>query len=72
MPALVIKNLPEDIHNRLKETAARHHRSMTQQAIAILEQGLHHPRPIPPFKAHRAAFRLTDEFINSAKREGRA
>lgn len=72
MPALVIKELSVDLHRRLKEEAVQHHRSMTQQAIVILEQGLHRVRSIPAFKAYKGRFSLTNEFINSAKREGRA
>ena len=71
MPALVIKDLPVELHRRLKDEAAQHHRSMTQEAIVILEQGLHRARPVPPFKAYRGAFSLTNEFINAAKRAGR-
>lgn len=72
MPVLVIKDLPVELHRRLKEDAAQNHRSMTQQAIVLLEQGLHQLRPIPSVKAYRGKFPLTDDFINAAKREGRA
>jgi len=72
MPALVIKDLPVELHRRLKDEAVNHHRSMIQQAIVILEQGLHRARPVPPFKAYRGSFPLTSDFINAAKREGRA
>ena len=71
MPALVIKELPVELHRRLKDEAVQHHRSMTQEAIVILEQGLHRARAIPAFNAYRGAFPLTNEFINGAKREGR-
>jgi plasmid stability protein len=71
MPALVIKDLPVELHRRLKDDAVHHHRSMTQQAIFILEQGLHRVNPIPAFKAYKGSFPLTNDFINSAKREGR-
>ena len=71
MPALVIKDLPADLHRRLKDDAVQHHRSMTQQAIVILELGLYRVRPIPAFKAYRGSFPLTKAFINAAKREGR-
>lgn len=71
MPALVIKDLPAEIHRRLKDDAAQHHRSMTQQAIVILEQALHRVRTIPAFKAYKGKFPLTNDFINTAKREGR-
>lgn len=72
MPALVIKNLPAELHRRLKNEAIQHHRSMTQHAIVILEQGLHRVTPIPAFKAFRGKFPLTNDFINAAKREVRA
>ena len=72
MTALVIKDLPAALHRRLRDDAERCHRSMTQQAIVLLEQGLHCARPIPRFKAYRGAFPLTSEFIRGAKREGRA
>jgi plasmid stability protein len=71
MPALVIKELPVEIHRRLKEDAEQHRRSMTQEAIAILEQGLHRVRPIPEFKPYKGSFPLTNAFINRAKKEGR-
>ena len=72
MPALVIKELSSELHSRLREVARQHHRSMTQQAVVLLEQGLHQPRPMPAIKAYRGAFPLTDTLINQAKREGRA
>jgi plasmid stability protein len=72
MPALVIKTFPVELHRRLKEDALRHHRSMTQQAIVILERGLHQVRPIPDVKAYKGRFPLTNEFMDAAKREGRA
>ena len=72
MPGFVIKELPEDLHQRLKERAARNHRSMTKEAIAMLEAALNENRlaeaPPPPYAGK---FNLTDKFINRAKREGR-
>ena len=43
MPGLLIKNFPPELHRRLKEEAARHHRSITRQAPAVLEEGLSGP-----------------------------
>lgn len=40
MPTLVLRNVPEALYRRLKETAAQHRRSMTQEAIISLEVGL--------------------------------
>lgn len=72
MPALVIKDLPAELHRHLKADAARHHRSMTQQAIVLLEQGLLRIQKIPRVEPFHGRFPLTNEFINTAKREGRA
>jgi plasmid stability protein len=36
---LVIKNLPPELHERLKRRAAQNHRSLTKEAIAVLEAG---------------------------------
>lgn len=72
MPGFVIKDLPKDLHRKLKQQAARHRRSMTKEALALLEQGLGAGRPqadaAPPFKGR---FALTDRFLDRAKREGR-
>lgn len=72
MPGLVIKDLPKTLHRLLKEQAARHHRSMTKEALALLEQGLGAQAPAakaaPPFKGR---FALTDRFLDKARREGR-
>ncbi len=73
MPGLVIKDFPEELHERLKARAKRHHRSLTREALSILEEALTRPeRPArlpPPIKLEKP---LTDEFIDRAKREGRA
>lgn len=73
MPGLVIKNLPPELHRELKERAARHHRSMTKEVLAMLERVLSEEAPLqeppPPFKGR---FTLTDKLVERAKREGRA
>lgn len=43
MSALLIKDFPPELHRKLKEEAARNHRSMTRQALALLEQALSGP-----------------------------
>lgn len=71
MPALVIKELPSDLHRRLKEDAGQHHRSMTKHVIAILEANIF-PAAVrhysPPAKL---ATPLTDAFLARAKQWGR-
>ncbi len=73
MPGFVIKELPDTLHRKLKARAARHRRSMTQEALALLEQALAAPaaraKAVPPF---RGRFALTDRFLDRAKRTGRA
>lgn len=71
MPALMIKNLSETLHQQLKERARTNHRSMAQEALTILESGLNASvkRPLPPIT--RGKFPLTNAWINRAKREGR-
>ena len=46
MSALLIKNMPPIIHERLRRRAAEHHRSMNREVIAILEREL--DRPVAP------------------------
>jgi plasmid stability protein len=70
MSSLVIKNLPPEIHRRLKTKAAENHRSMTKQAIDILEQGTFPSSQVRKVKPFKGRFLLTEEFVNSAKREG--
>jgi plasmid stability protein len=43
MPGLLIKDFPPELHRRLKLEAARYHRSMTRQALALLEHALAAP-----------------------------
>ena len=37
MPALVIKSFPEDLHAKLRQIAASHRRSVTQETIHLIE-----------------------------------
>jgi plasmid stability protein len=48
MSTLVIRNLPDDLHARLKGQAERNRRSVTQEAISMLQVGLVAPRTAPP------------------------
>ena len=71
MSALLIKNLPADVHAWLKQEAERNRRSMNQQAIVLLEERMHRFRPVhfgPPIKTRTP---LTVEFTNQARKEGR-
>ncbi len=79
MPTLTIKNLPRNLHKRLKESAALHRRSMNSEAIVCLERTLM-STPVDPkeFLARVRALRertpelfVTEEDLRKAKNEGR-
>ncbi len=40
MAALVIKSFPEDLHIKLRQIAAAHRRSVTQETIHLLESAI--------------------------------
>jgi plasmid stability protein len=74
MPALVIKDCPTELHAKLKQEAAKNRRSMTQQAIVLLEQALSTssavadkglPEPLDPGVEHDS------EWVYQTGREGR-
>lgn len=71
MPSIVVKDIPEKLHKRLKAQAREHRRSMSQEILTILENGLVplKRRKLPPLV--KANVLITDEMINAAKREGR-
>lgn len=45
---LSIKNAPDDVVQRLKARAARHHRSLQGELLAIIEEAVQAPRPLTP------------------------
>jgi antitoxin FitA len=45
---LSIKNAPDHIVARLKERAAKHHRSFQGELMAIIEEAVLMPRPLTP------------------------
>ena len=74
MPGIIVRDLSPALHTRLKQEAQRHHRSMTREVIVILEEALGGSggdgRTYPA--AVKLSRPLTDEFLNKAKRWGRA
>ena len=40
MPALTIKNIPDELYNDLKLSAAQHHRSINSEVIVCLKRTL--------------------------------
>ncbi len=70
MGTLVIKNLPEDLHARLKEQAQRHHRSVTKEVVNLLEQGLEQVAPLPSPLRLKSGRVLSAEEIEDAINDG--
>ena len=71
MSSLLIKDVPREVHEWLKREAERNRRSMTQQAIVILEERMRRFQPVKFPAPLRTRTLLTTEFIDQAKREGR-
>jgi plasmid stability protein len=40
MPSIQIRDLPEQIYNKIKNNAQKDHRSLSQQAVVTLKKGL--------------------------------
>lgn len=73
MPELLIKDVPDELHQKLKRQAARNRRSLTKEALAPLETALAEeasPEVVLP-APFKGSFRINDEWIGMAKREGR-
>ena len=79
MPSLTIKNVPDDLYDRLRESANEHRRSLKSEVIVCLERALR-SRSVDPeaFLAridalHKQLFltELSDEILLKAKEEGR-
>lgn len=80
MATLTLKNVPDELYQRLKETAATHRRSLNQEAIQWLERAVSPEKPDPEARIRAISvfqeslgrtYSVTDEEIDGWKREGR-
>jgi len=79
MPALTIKNIPDDLYVRLKEAARAHGRSLNSEILYCVERMLvpykidvsDHLATARKSREKTAVHSLTDEMLNSAKNDGR-
>ncbi|MBI3015541.1 MAG: Arc family DNA-binding protein [Candidatus Tectomicrobia bacterium] len=79
MPTLTIKNIPKDLYERIKQSAAEHRRSINSEVIVCLERTLLSKRMEPEALLARVdALRervalppLTEDFLRAAKSAGR-
>jgi plasmid stability protein len=47
MVSLSVKDVPDDLAERLRQRAARNHRSLQGELMAIIEQAIYEPAPTP-------------------------
>jgi len=79
MATLTIKNLPDDLYQQLKQTAAQHRRSINSEVIICLERSLLAPKldvaetlgNIRKLRKKTSGHSLTDKDIAKARNEGR-
>jgi len=79
MPALTIKNIPEELYERLKQSASVHRRSLNSEILYCVERTLipykidiaEHLVTARKIREITAAYPLTDEVINAAKNNDR-
>jgi plasmid stability protein len=79
MATYTVKNIPDELYERLKVSAKANHRSINSEIIACIEQSVK-ARPINVeeflerarnMRERTASFQLTAEQFKAAKEEGR-
>ena len=68
--SILIKDIPGDLHERLRQAAVRDHRSLNKEVIALLEGALQSP-PVELPPPIRATFALTPVWLERTISEGR-
>ena len=79
MPSITVKNVPEELYRRLKQSARANRRSINAEIIVCIEQAVS-PQPVDPelviararqLRESTARYRITDEELGAAKADGR-
>lgn len=52
MPDLLVRNLPQELHARLKAQAKAHRRSLAGEVLEVIEKGLQVTAQPPPAPVH--------------------
>ena len=76
---ITVKNIPPELYERLKQSAALHHRSINSEVIVLMEESLSAKKRKPEdflasartLREKAGRYELKKEFIDRAKREGR-
>ncbi|MFC1776419.1 Arc family DNA-binding protein [Pseudomonadota bacterium] len=79
MPALTIKNIPDDLYARLKESARVHRRSLNSEILYCVERTLipykidvsEHVLTARRIREKTVDYELTDALLDAAKNDGR-
>ena len=79
MATLTIKNLPDELHHRLKQRAMAHHRSVNGEVIACLERAVNggpadpeaFPRSVRENRERLSRIWATDKDLKKARNWGR-
>jgi len=80
MPAITLKNIPNDLYMKLKEAAQAHHRSLNSEILYCVERTLdshkidvaEHLTMARKLRAKTAANPITNDELSAAKNEGRS
>ena len=73
---MLIKEMPEELHRRLKERAAANRRSLSREVLVVLEAAVAEPAGPPTLEEVdrlrvSGARPLTQELLDRARAEGR-
>ncbi|KAA3656618.1 MAG: Arc family DNA-binding protein [Chloroflexi bacterium] len=79
MATVTIKNIPDDLYKKLKESAKANRRSINNEVILLIEQAFQTYRPRPEeleaearkLRELTAHYHLTNEELDQWKNEGR-
>jgi plasmid stability protein len=79
MPALTIKNIPDDLYVRLKASAQVHRRSLNSEILYCVERALvpykidvsEHILTARKIREKTADYPLTEELLSAVKKDGR-
>ena len=79
MPALTLKNIPDDLYSQLKEAAKAHRRSLNSEILYCVERTLgshkidvsEHLAIARTLRAKTAANPIANDELTTAKNEGR-
>ena len=79
MPAITVKNIPQDLYERLKESAEAHRRSINSEIIVCIEQAVGYRKVDPgamiaaarQLREKTTGYEITDEAFSQAKEAGR-